>query len=622
MFLRVAIIGAVLLSSACAGTTRQVRTVTVEGNEKVDDGDLTEGIANHEPGFLPGSSANYQPLQLILDEQRMESSYRERGFFSAEVVDAVVTEVGDDEVDIVFQVKEGPATLLERVEVLGAPDEPGIDATALGIAGAMEIDVPIVYDAYTRAGDRIQSRLFAEGYAYAKVDRRLEVDRNRGRATAVFTVDAGPRAVFGGVRVEGLERTPESVVLNRVAWEPGERFDPVKLERTRVQVYNSGLLGNVRFTWDTTKRDEVVDIVIHASEGTRHEIRLGGGVGLDRSHYEIRGRAGYTHRNFWDGRTTLRAAARPSVGLLSAGGFFSYNIDAEVGLERIDMFTPLWTGLVTLDYRLTEIDAFSHQGPGLRVGYGRRWWNDELIVSFSARTRYESFLSIEPGVQAIADDIGLVNPQGFVSFEPTITYDTRDNTQSAHEGYYLRFGPEIGTTYAGGDHPFLKLEAEGRGYWKLIWERVTGAARVKVGTSITSLGHLPVTERFYSGGSDAHRGFSRQRLSPWVTGVEGDQVPYGGEALLETSLELRIGLFDIAENELRLVLFLDGADVANTFGDLKFPTLHFAPGAGLRYDTPVGPVRFDFGLRINRKGPTEPDFGEAFAIHLSLGEAF
>lgn len=92
--------------------------------------------------------------------------------------------------------------------------------------------------------------------------------------------------------------------------------------------------------------------------------------------------------------------------------------------------------------------------------------------------------------------------------------------------------------------------------------------------------------------------------------------------MIESSLELRIGLFDIFDNQLRLALFLDGADVVLAFSELQLPNLHYAAGLGLRYNTPVGPVRVDFGVRLNRLGPTEPDPGERFAFHVSLGEAF
>lgn len=621
--MRASLASLIVLSSACATTTPTVRNVTVEGNDKVSDADLTEGLANHEPsGFIFQSEADYQPLQLVLDEQRIETSYRELGYFSAQVLGSKVTEIGEHQVDISFQVREGPPTLLERVEVHGAPDQPGVDATALGVAGAMEIDHPLEYESYLAAGDRIQAQLLNFGYAHARVDKRLEVDRDRGKATALFFVDAGPQAVFGDVRIEGLERTPESVVRERIAWEPGERFDPKKLERTRIQVYSTGLLGNVRFTWDNEARAEVLDIVVHASEGTRHEIRLGGGVGIDANNYEVRGRFGYTHRNFLDGRTTLRTQARPGVAFLPSGGFLGFKVDAEVGLERQDMFAPMWVGKVTLDYTLNEIDAYSYQGPGLRLSYGRRWWNDEIVLSLTGQTRFQDFIRIEPAVEAIADQIGLHDPLALVAFEPSITYDNRDDRNVPNQGVYARLALEIGRVVTGDAHSYLKFTPELRGYHTLLGDWLVGAARIRVGSVVPDFGHLPVTQRFSSGGSEGQRGFSRGRLSPMVPNRDGEPVPIGGEALFETAVELRIDLFELLENQLRLVLFVDGADVAMTFSELKVPNLHYATGAGLRYDTPIGPVRVDFGFRLNRLGPTEPDPGQRFAFHLSLGEAF
>lgn len=414
--LRLAVLGLVAAAGGCASTGRSVREVSVEGNADVDDGDLTAGLANHSPsGIIFKSSASYQPLQLVLDEQRIESTYRERGYFSAKVLDSKVTEVGTEAVDIAFVVKEGPPTTLERVEVQGAPDEPGVDAKALALVAALEVDRPLTYDSYLKAGESIHDALLRHGYAHARLDKRLEVDRDRGRGSAVFIIDAGPPAVFGTVRVDGLVRTPESVVLERVAWKEGEPFDPAKLERTRLQVYSTGLLGSVRFTWDTERRDPVIDVVIHATEGSANELRLGAGAGLDRTHYELRARLNYTRRSFLDDRTTLRASARPALAFLPSGSFVGINVDAELSLERVDLFSPFWIGKVALDYSLTEVDAFSYTGPGARLSYGRRWWNDRVVVDIAAVARYLAFLRIEPGAQAIAGAIGLEDPLATIS---------------------------------------------------------------------------------------------------------------------------------------------------------------------------------------------------------------
>jgi len=155
------------------------------------------------------------------------------------------------------------------------------------------------------------------------------------------------------------------------------------------------------------------------------------------------------------------------------------------------------------------------------------------------------------------------------------------------------------------------------------------AARVGLGTRLSGAG-LPVTRRYFAGGAASQRGFSQRRLSPRArTGQDGigridpeSGVPVGGEGLVETSVELRLDLFRVAGQRLGVTAFVDGADVGMALSDIDVANLHWAAGGGLRLHTPVGPIRVDVGFRLNRTGPGEPDPGDGWAYHLSLGEAF
>lgn len=99
-------------------------------------------------------------------------------------------------------------------------------------------------------------------------------------------------------------------------------------------------------------------------------------------------------------------------------------------------------------------------------------------------------------------------------------------------------------------------------------------------------------------------------------------MPIGGTALYEGSLEVRVDLVKVWGSWLGLATFLDAGDVALQLSDLETAEPHLAAGAGLRFNTLVGPLRFDVGYRLNRHGAGEPDPGERFAFHLSLGQAF
>jgi outer membrane translocation and assembly module TamA len=147
-------------------------------------------------------------------------------------------------------------------------------------------------------------------------------------------------------------------------------------------------------------------------------------------------------------------------------------------------------------------------------------------------------------------------------------------------------------------------------------------------------GDIPPTERFFGGGADGQRGFAERRLSPYVkgtvNGVHGNTVyaPYGGGAIIDTSVEARVPITSVYKMPLGAAVFLDGGDVTETPGELDPTYLHWAIGAGIRLQTIVGPVRLDFGYRLNRyrgldhNDALEPDPGARFAYHLTIGEAF
>ncbi len=141
----------------------------------------------------------------------------------------------------------------------------------------------------------------------------------------------------------------------------------------------------------------------------------------------------------------------------------------------------------------------------------------------------------------------------------------------------------------------------------------------------TIIGDIPVTERFFEGGANSHRGFGERSLSPFVSGVVNGilvDVPYGGGAMAELSEEARFPLGHLIGMPLGGVAFMDGGDATQRFSDLRWLDLHWAPGLGLRVHTAVGAVRVDVAYRINRFEPGEPQAGSHVAFHFSIGEAF
>jgi outer membrane protein assembly factor BamA len=221
---------------------------------------------------------------------------------------------------------------------------------------------------------------------------------------------------------------------------------------------------------------------------------------------------------------------------------------------------------------------------------------------------------------ALKMHLGIDHPELVGGYQQALIADYRDNPIEPTYGVYGEVRVTEGTRFAGGAYEFQRVLPELRGYVPV--GPVVLAGRARYGAIF---GDIPPTERFYAGGSTSQRGFSERRLSPSVTGdVMGSTmtVPYGGGGLIDSSVEARFPIMTVKKMPLHGVTFLDAGDVTDTASQLNFGNLNYAVGAGLRLLTIVGPLRVDFGYRLNRTGPTDPEPGSHFAYHLSLGEAF
>ncbi|HUH03931.1 MAG TPA: BamA/TamA family outer membrane protein [Kofleriaceae bacterium] len=625
------------LAAGCGGGSRQATTtpsknerlvsgVGIRGNQVLAADDILGGLSTRGPsGRVTTTRYRFDPLQAELDRKRIESYYEGRGFFSARVTDIELRPFDDAMagplVYVEFVVREGPRTTIATVSTNGAPEELRTEIARVLSGAKLQAGEPIVYEHYSVAKTRLQALLVRRGYAFARVEGKIEVERRLATAAVTLEIEAGPLARFGRVTVLGLRDIPESAVRTRVAWTAGEVFDSTLIEATRARLFAMGAFSIIRIDHERTHAGDRADVTIRLTETYRREVKFGGGVGVDRAHYEIRGRAAHVRRGFLHPLMTLRLDLRPAVVFLrGVSGTGQLAGEATAAGDLRDVLYPRALLTTELSYLVSSLDAYSMQGPRLRIAAQRPFLADRLHLSFGWQLALRTFFRIDDAItEADRSRLSLVSPYRLGLFEQTISYDGRDDPVNPRAGYYAEVRLEQAGTFAGSAFGYVRAVPEVRGFVPLS-SRLVAAARVRFGWLLS--GALPITQRFFAGGASSQRGFSQQRLAPFVVGDEDRHVPVGGETLLETSAELRADVTRLWGNWLGVVGFLDGAEVTDSLDQLDVQHLHWAAGGGLRYRTPIGALRLDLGFRLGRTGAGEPDPDDTWAFHFSLGEAF
>jgi outer membrane protein assembly factor BamA len=209
---------------------------------------------------------------------------------------------------------------------------------------------------------------------------------------------------------------------------------------------------------------------------------------------------------------------------------------------------------------------------------------------------------------------GTLNAVGF-DFQRS----TADNLLNAHHGYQLAVHTEEAGKLLPGTYNYFAVSLDGRHYLP-FGDKVVFANRVQIGNIAppsSDPGLVPFSKKYFLGGATSLRGWGRFEVSP----LSGSGLPLGGNSLFEFTSELRA----ILRGNLGGVLFLDGGNVWASSWGLKLGDLRYDVGPGLRYQTPVGPIRFDFGYQLNPipgllvNGQPQT---RRWRIHFSIGQAF
>jgi outer membrane protein assembly complex protein YaeT len=651
-----AAVWAAVWAAGCAGEKAEgrpwIRSLHLNGVKNVDAGDLKSRLAMQGRSWWPFWKKPYlNPFDLEIDAKRVQNYYHQHGFFDVRVVEQKVQPVKPDAVDVTLGVEEGRPTRIHAIAVVGLET---VNARALRDVKKMHIHVGDLfhYPHYQEEKDRIAGALKQHGYAWAEVEGEVGVDRDEYTAEIKLKVSPGPWARFGRLEVRGTRRVSAKRLEQYANLITGKPFNLEALEDLRGSLYGLGMFSSVRVDYlHAPGRPDIADVVVTVQESTLHEVRFGVGFGIESQRNDVHTSVQYTKRNFLGGLRVLRLRLMPAYVAIPA--VWNVQRQGPAGTTDAQLIQPdlFWRTELkfTVGFDVGIDYAYQYYGPRASLSLGRTFWRHHVVTGLAYNFQLYKFFATDPAILEQPDLAGslygFIEPYRLAWLQEDALLDLRDRPLDPARGGYFGLSAEEGGVWTGGAFQYQKLMPDVRGYLPLGTRRVVLAGRVEFG-QIFVQGDLgsPITRRFYLGGPSSHRGFNYNRLSPQVpSGLQNvEPIPIGGDQMLLAQFELRINLVRLYGNWLAMAAFADGGDVAapscgtaacrQVTGNLRTKVdvsdLHWAAGGGLRYKTVIGTIRFDLGVRLNRLEPVEPngvpnpDPGQRFAFHISVGEAF
>lgn len=596
------------------------------------------------PGYV--EPAWLDPAELDADGQRIEVWYANHGYFDARFLGWEVTAPPDHPrrrvhpVDLVGHVEQGAPSRVDEVEFTGLDRLPVPMRRRL--QSLVEIDPGAIFDrdAYRSAIGAVEAYLHANSYAYAQVHGEVEAHPEEQRVRIRLDVKPGPTCTFGPVRFVGKPGMDPALLASLVTVVEGRAYTTKAVATTRTNLFGLHTFSVVNVVPDLSDPSRTaVPVNIELRATAARELEAGVAFALEPGRQYLVSTTRYTDyhlgKHLWKWENEARAGVATLVETVGDVAQF----DPRTQLAPIvQLDSKLTSPRLARDWIVTnQVNLSVDAQPGYRLispSYraGLAWAHyRHLTPSVGYRLQYIDYFTstfdTNVGSTTIPCDESpfgdrVIDPGLLSVFEQGLTWDSRDDPVEPHRGFFWNI--RLAEAGLGGNYAFLRADGDVRAFRTLFPAHTDNfilAGRLGAGViqpyGDAARSRVPRPERFYLGGGNTVRGWAANSLGPFDTSEEcSAEVPTGGKLMAYGNLEPR---FRIYGNVLGVV-FLDGGRVWSDAADFQPSGLQFSVGAGLRYLTSVGPVRFDVAYVINQA----EEFAGAsrFGFHFGLGEAF
>ncbi len=595
-----------LLLTVDPGAEFTLAEVRFTGNTGVDERKLVELMTTSPKRLLRPGSGRLVDTTLKEDLANIRSYYALQGYTRARIGPETVEAAGSA-LTLVIPIVEGPRATVESIALHGVEKVPEpVVRERLAVRPGGPYHPLLLQDSI----NAVRSLYDDQGYDAAQISAEVAWNDDHTAASITLEVLEGPQSTLDRVVVRGNVKTDDDVVRKFVDLEPGQPVSRQRLLEVQHELYRLGVFSRVDFdVLATTDDSSHRDVRLRLEEGAFRRYTYG--VGYD-SEKGVSGAVGFSHVNLFGRALTLQADVKVSQLdqqerlLLSQPYLGPYRVPVRMSLFHVE----------------ERQDSFDSRRRGLQLELQR------LVGSLRLGGLYTykivNTLNVDPklSIDQIQRDL---TPVEIASVTGSVLYDRRDDPIDPRRGYSLASQIEWAFPVFSADEKFVKVISQAT-YQHPVGGAGIAAVSLRLGgieafngvcqEGVTELNPaacpIPLSERFFAGGRSTHRAYMRDAL-----GIPGDTLnrstPAGGTGLALVNLDYRFPVYGAFGG----VVFLDSGNVWGDWRQMRLDKMKNGVGLGVRYASPVGPVRLEMGWKLDRLPGESP-----YEIYFSFGTPF
>lgn len=600
------------------GQRIKVTKINVDGNKAQIN--LEKLISNNFSQFFKQEFYDEELLQIAIDS--LVDELRSMGYMDADATKGDLNKLSENCYELKLNLKLGKQRKLKKVTIEGYQDvlKNSPYEKYFNIIKAEVFDINLIDD----MRKWLLKYFHDQGYLYVTV--KPEIIENKDGVELIWHIDKKTERVkFGKTTVSGKTSVSNDIILRELQYKEGELLDKEKLDQTVKKIKALNIFESVSLkTENLGQAQDAKNILIKC---------------IPDDQFEIRTRLGF--------QQVSKSFTNISATTYIVGGSFLWKNPGKMAdLFRIDADLTRYSRNFTIGYELpwlfnqpirtqSRVYSLRFEQPMIAHSHDRLYKesHDGIAVTFIPNYFNWAQMAVNVGFEwnklsdislaaahAIEYEPQLLNmriPTFYL--EPSISINRFDNTTNPTKGYFTRFCAKgvFPTNVKSGS--FIKLLFE-QSFVYPLYNCVIGALRFRFGHIFNDrFNTILPTERFYLGGACSLRGYETDMVPPLNTFLtasgQNAWAPVGGKTMVNLNAEIRFPIY----KDLGGVIFNDmGILTQDCFTDILGDKWLGATGLGLRYTTPLGPIRFDVGYKWKKRTPDD----KRFAWFLTLGHAF